>query len=289
MSSVQSRRACFFHPAKRPGQRPLLLPGGWPGRNATQHISRECRKCFRPPRTSQMPFIGWIPVLCQPLQCTSFIASPSPHERMALPYFVRKINRVEHLAINIELQLVVRRIADPHRLANRDVPAQMRQLYLPALPGCPSSAVQHLQRSRALSLNSNRSFSQSTKLLCFFSKAQPHERIQREMRSRAATCSDNPSSGRRQSLPATQTSAPQSAIPLSGWSCSFKTRRRAIHHLAPAALVSRLARSHSRQNVDSRRFIAGLRFIRMQPVSGMVQCLVCIMRTKQKISCFSGL
>ena len=80
---------------------------------ATQAITLECTKCRRGPRTSQMPSSGSVPVLLEEPQQRAHQAPGVPVEGQArLP---AERDRVDHLAVHVELALAHRGVADPHR------------------------------------------------------------------------------------------------------------------------------------------------------------------------------
>ena len=106
---VAQRRA-----SARPGRRGRTPRGSATARsNATQAITFECVKCRCGPRTSQMPASG----SRQPSSShsSSFRVSAQTLSSGAAPVRARLVERVDHLAVDVELELRRGRVADPHR------------------------------------------------------------------------------------------------------------------------------------------------------------------------------
>ena len=80
---------------------------------ATQHMSRPYTNGLRPPRVSQTPSSGW----SQLSHSQSMISATSvqPASPIMSPALVEQVQRVEELAVDVELQLRGGAVADPHR------------------------------------------------------------------------------------------------------------------------------------------------------------------------------
>ena len=82
--------------------------------NATHAITFEWTKWRRPPRISQMPSSGSRHALSEMVEQPRWIAHACGST--GSPCCARLVESVDHLAIDVELELLARRVADPHRL-----------------------------------------------------------------------------------------------------------------------------------------------------------------------------
>ena len=112
--------------------------------NATQHNTLEWVKCRAPPRTSQMPSSGSSPKVLERVE-----QEPGDRPRVGARRCARAgrlPQHVEQLAVHVELQLLVRAVARPHRRRIR-VTGQPIELEL-GEPALARDAVHRLQRGR---------------------------------------------------------------------------------------------------------------------------------------------
>ena len=124
----ERRRAARRSRGRRPGRgsRRAARASGRPGRptpasstvrtarsNATQAITFECAKCRRSPRISQMPSSGLLPRLLE-IPEQGLLQRPCGLLD-GKPVDARLVQRVHHLAVHVELELLARGVADAHR------------------------------------------------------------------------------------------------------------------------------------------------------------------------------
>ena len=76
--------------------------------NATQAITLEWVKCRRGPRTSQMPVVGLVPAALDEVDQRA-LERPRASSSASMPARARLVQRVDHLAVDVELELAVRR------------------------------------------------------------------------------------------------------------------------------------------------------------------------------------
>ena len=82
---------------------------------ATQAISLEWVKCWEPPRTSQIPSSGVFQLFLDEVHQLT-VAGPTPARPPSSPALRRLVQRVHHLAVDVELELLRGGVADAHRV-----------------------------------------------------------------------------------------------------------------------------------------------------------------------------
>ena len=90
------------------------------------------------------PLVGLVPVVHQPLEVAGELHPAVVVDRQ--PVLVAEVDRVHQLAVDVELQLGRRPVADPHR-SRAHVALQVRELLLGQVLA-PVDAVHDLQRAR---------------------------------------------------------------------------------------------------------------------------------------------
>ena len=112
--------------------------------NATHASTFECVKWRRGPRTSQMPSSGWSHAPSR--KSSSVRCSDHAWSSAIEAVHARLMQHVHHLAVHVELELLVRRVADAHRARAR-VAGEPRQLVL-GDAALPADAVEDLRLRR---------------------------------------------------------------------------------------------------------------------------------------------
>ena len=143
--------------------------------NATHAITFECTKWRGSPRISQMPLSGSVPDLLEIVEEDTLQRPGRLLDRK--PVDARLVQRIHQLAEDVDLQLIARGVADPHRLRAL-VPREPGQLELrqPALAG---DAVHDLDVRR---IARDRAQEPAAPLLRFVDVAAVQQREQRQRR-----------------------------------------------------------------------------------------------------------
>ena len=111
--------------------------------SATQHIRREYVNSCRPPRTSQIPSSGLVPVLETQSTISRQVHPGVVGDRPAV--LVVEVDRVDQLAVDVELELLRGAVSDPHGRGAAVAREMVERLLLEV--GAAVDPVHHLQRA----------------------------------------------------------------------------------------------------------------------------------------------